>query len=705
MWLRLRMLLVFLAALMVVLTAWRVVFWLTFSAAAGEVAKSTLARAFYLGFKFDLRLALLLIAPFLLLGAPRAFDASRSLHARRFWINHFALLAVLLSLFHAIDIGNYAYLKGRLDASALRYFRDPLISLRMVWESYPVVWGFIGLLLLGIILRVAFERSMPRPLPEAPAGRPARPWQRWVLGAAVGAAYIAGLYGKASYYPLRWSDAFFTTQTFVSDLAVNPVLLFANTLAAAEGERAYDVAAFTARFDRVAHYLGVELPNRESLSLARYVRPLPLGSGRLNVVLIFLESFGAHQLGAFGNQLNPSPSFDSIAKESLLFRRFYTPRGGTARGVFATLTGIPDAQTFRTASRNPRTITQNTVLNSFAGYRKFYFLGGSASWANIRALFSHNLKDLEIYEEGSFKEARVDVWGIPDYYLFEEANRVLRNVTAAPFFAFIHLSGNHRPYTIPKDIPGFELRTEDQGALLDHGFESLEEFNSFRLLDFSLGHFFELARREAYWGNTVFAITSDNGGGGHNHNLPGCDDALRIVAYHAPFAICAPRLIAGGRVSDDMATQMDILPTLASIAGVSALNTTLGRNLLDPQATDPGVSFIYRTRGPQGEIVLVDHDWTLVVDPDGSNSRLYRCGAEGPVRDAPEQAQSMYELALGLYQASKFLAYNNAPVRYEAEDPATLRGDSAEGATRTVVPPAPPPTRSGQQAPRGRGDG
>jgi hypothetical protein len=318
-------------------------------------------------------------------------------------------------------------------------------------------------------------------------------------------------------------------------------------------------------------------------------------------------------------------------------------------------------------------------------------LPGRKRGLTVRALFSHNLRTSG--SRRSFKEARVDVWGIPDYYLFEEANRVLRNVTAAPFFAFIHLSGNHRPYTIPKDIPGFELRTEDQGALLDHGFESLEEFNSFRLLDFSLGHFFELARREAYWGNTVFAITSDNGGGGHNHNLPGCDDALRIVAYHAPFAICAPRLIAGGRVSDDMATQMDILPTLASIAGVSALNTTLGRNLLDPQATDPGVSFIYRTRGPQGEIVLVDHDWTLVVDPDGSNSRLYRCAprAGEDARAGAEHAR----LALGLF-CPKFLAYNNAPVRYEAEDPAKLRGGSGEGRAERV-PPA-PPDQSGQQA-------
>ena len=99
-------------------------------------------------------------------------------------------------------------------------------------------------------------------------------------------------------------------------------------------------------------------------------------------------------------------------------------------------------------------------MNAFKDHRKFYFLGGSASWANIRGLLANNIPGLEIYEEGSYTSPRVDVWGISDLSLFEEANDVLKN-SDEPFFAIIQTSGNHRPYTIPEDNKGFKILAED----------------------------------------------------------------------------------------------------------------------------------------------------------------------------------------------------------------------------------------------------
>ena len=73
-------------------------------------------------------------------------------------------------------------------------------------------------------------------------------------------------------------------------------------------------------------------------------------------------------------------------------------------------TGIPDIELNKTSSRNPLIVDQHTIINSFDNYKKFYFLGGSASWANIRGLLTANIPNLEIYEEGSYASPRVDVW-------------------------------------------------------------------------------------------------------------------------------------------------------------------------------------------------------------------------------------------------------------------------------------------------------
>ena len=123
------------------------------------------------------------------------------------------------------------------------------------------------------------------------------------------------------------------------------------------------------------------------------------------------------------------------------------------------VTGIPDvAPATSTSSRNPAAVDQHTIINDFEGYNKFYFLGGSTSWANIRGLLTNNIQDLHLYEQEDYQAPKVDVWGISDKNLFLEATKVLKR-QQGPFFAVIQTADNHRPYTIPK---------EDQGAISFH---------------------------------------------------------------------------------------------------------------------------------------------------------------------------------------------------------------------------------------------
>ena len=98
-------------------------------------------------------------------------------------------------------------------------------------------------------------------------------------------------------------------------------------------------------------------------------------------------------------------------------------------------------------------VDQHTVLDDFTGHARFYFLGGSASWANLRGLLSHNIRGLRLHEQDSFRSPRVDVWGISDKNLFLEADAVLRTVRE-PFFAIIQTAANHRPYTIAEEDLG-----------------------------------------------------------------------------------------------------------------------------------------------------------------------------------------------------------------------------------------------------------
>jgi phosphoglycerol transferase MdoB-like AlkP superfamily enzyme len=275
--------------------------------------------------------------------------------------------------------------------------------------------------------------------------------------------------------------------------------------------------------------------------------------------------------------------------------------------------GIPDVSSWQASAHNPLAVDQSSIANAFTGYDKFYFLGGSANWSNIRGMLAHNLDGLKIYEEGSYPGVPVvDVWGISDEDLFLAANDALRRETK-PFFAIIHTAGNHRPYDIPKVTHGFKIEKVDTDALRANGFESNEEYNSFRYLDHSLGVYFAAARKEKYFDNTIFVMYGDHGTrtGAPGETLTLGD--LSPVVYHVPMVVYAPGFVKQGRRIDTPSSHVDILPTVASFAGRPYVNRTLGVDLLDPAAASRSVAFVFTTFHDPPDIELFEHGRSEIV--------------------------------------------------------------------------------------------
>jgi phosphoglycerol transferase MdoB-like AlkP superfamily enzyme len=414
----------------------------------------------------------------------------------------------------------------------------------------------------------------------------------------------------------------------------------------------------------MANYLGVAQLDSNSLNYARAVYPSgPLPAGQKpNIILVICESFSAYKSSMWGNPLNPTPYFDSLCKQGIFFDHCFTPSYGTARGVWATVTGIPDVEAPKTSSRNPVIVDQNTILNSFHGYEKFYFIGGSASWANIRGLLKYNIDGLKLYEQDDYNAEKIDVWGISDKNVFLNANKILGQ-QKKPFFAIIQTADNHRPYTIPtEDLNEFRKVDLPEDSLKKYGFFSNDELNAFRYTDFSYRKFIEAAQKQPYFKNTVFVFVGDHGIRGDAGNMfPHAWNQQALTTVHVPLLFYYPGL-KGYRKTNNC-SQVDVLPSIAGFISEPYINTGMGRNLFDSALyADPFRSSSAFIIDPdEKKIGMIGGDYYLRKTLGKPGYELASIRNNDPI---PAKVEDSVKSVLGkyveaYYETARYLLYHN----------------------------------------------
>lgn len=658
----------------------RLAFFYAFSRTAQDYQPKDISKAFQIGMSFDLRLALAIVLPLAVLGWIPALSPERK-PQRTAWLIYFTLVTGIVAVFYALDFGFFAYLNSRLNATILKFVENPLISAEMVWQTYPVVvitlaWlaalVAIFFLLKELVFSVLSKQSLAvvssRSANSAAAVAPKRRFKAssWAKGFAVFLIYFAGLWGHASQYPLRWSEAFFSGNPFVAAVALNPVLYFADTVNLRAAN--YEEKLVRKAYPQMSGFLGVDEPDVAKLNYLRGGRAenidadRSVGTKRPNIVYIIMESFAAYRTKHFGGQFEATPYFDKMADEGTLFTNFFVPSEATARSLFAVFTSLPDVAVGKTSTRNPLVVNQNSLMNAFLDYKHFYFIGGSASWGNIRGVVANNVDNINIVEEGMYKSPRTDVWGISDLAMFKEADERLAK-EKEPFFAVIQTAGYHRPYTIPVERDGFEIKTLTQKQLDDAGYGSNEDYNSLRFSDFSLGRFIEIAKKNPYFKNTLFVIHGDHGlPSGRATTLKPGYAQFGFSRWHVPLLLYGPSVMPTPRKIDKIASELDVMPTLAAWANQPAWNNSLGRDLFDPKFDKDRSAFLYVWYQTPPQIGVITDKYYTYGSP-GAVKGYFDYHSEEPQKDRtpefPEDAKKLVDQAEGFHETAKYLLYHN----------------------------------------------
>jgi len=608
--------------------------------------------SFWLGLKYDLRWIAFILSPIAFFSLFLKLSPFYSDKNKKIWTIYLGIITLLVLFFYGADFGQFAYINARLNADALIFAEDPKESLQMIWQSYPVIWILIGLFGAVLMMIWMFRKTHVNIEGKNLSIHKFSYKKKWHFLAVLILGWF--MYGFFTFKPLNFFRAFNLNNEFKSNLALNPLQNFFSTLRFRKPD--YDTKA-KENFSTIANFLAIE-KNNETNPYSRIVYPgTKVLERQPNIVLVICESFSMYKSSMSGNILNSTPYFNDLCKQGIFFNRCFSPTFGTARGVFATVTGIPDVLLSKFATRDTVTVKQRTIINNFEEYEKFYFIGGRSQFNNFTGLIN-NIKGVTIYEEGKYKSAKENVWGISDKNLFLEANTVLAK-QQNPFFAIIQTADNHRPFKIPTEDNDFVQKNISDEVLKKNGFESLKEYNSFAYSDFCFKKFIEAAKKNTYFNNTIFVFVGDHGLEGNASAVyPKAWMDQRLADEHIPLLFYSPNLLTAQQRNETV-SQIDILPTIAGMIQQPYINTTLGRDLLDSTKKENAAFIIYHAPGWIG---MVTDDYFYRKNIRIKKEELVTA-TNKPLNLTPLQQDSVKKylstLTTSFYETARWMLVNN----------------------------------------------
>ena len=283
-----------------------------------------------------------------------------------------------------------------------------------------------------------------------------------------------------------------------------------------------------------------------------------------NVVLITIESYSAEFLKMYGNEQNITPFLDSLATKSLVFSNLYAVGNRTVRGLEAVTLCLPPTAGESVVKRvdNKEKFSTGSVFKQ-KGYNVKYLYGGDAYFDNMQDFFGGN--GYEIVDKKTFKPNEItfqNIWGVCDEDMYNKAITEMNSEFKEnkPFFNHIMTVSNHRPFTYPNDridIPG-DAKSREGGV---------------KYTDFAMKEFFNKAKKQPWFANTVFVILAD-----HCASSSGKTE-LPIDKYRIPAMVYSPGFIAPKHYTNLM-SQIDVMPTVFGLLNFSYQSKFFGQDVL-----------------------------------------------------------------------------------------------------------------------------
>lgn len=558
-----------------------------------------LLRMWVTGLRYDLRIAGMAVAPFLLLGLGLA---GWSKGWESLWRSLPLWFGVTAFIVASVAIGNYFYYQtyhNHIDVFAFGLFDDDTRAvLANLWQDYPVVKGVLAAVILAfppVWFSYHIRTMALRPWPGALF------WAVLVLSVILVAIAARGSVGA---FPLRRGNAQVSELTVLNKLTPNGLMAIDWAI------KDHQADIFFEKVDAAEKIKLLGATGLDSLTGRTPVNTW-LADNKPHVVMSLMESFGSNMLALDEPSKNDLlGSLREPLRQDFVFKRFVSEGNGTAPSLAALFFHSP-VENLSHSSAQYKTLTGTPFsIYKQAGYRVIFISPGNMMWRNlvnylpaqgVDALYDQNAL-LEMYPE-SAKE--MTDWGLPDEYAYRLAEALLKEAKQ-PLFISILTVTNHPPYVVPTHYaPQPVIVTDGVRRHAEAG--QIDQLNILRTYQYAadaFGRFVTTIKSSSLGTHTLLAASGDH----QMRRVKAYYPAEQMLDRAVPFYLYVPKAVLD-RVPwhfDPVrpGSHKDIFPTLYAFSLSDMPYQALGgRNLLAPQ-DDPMRAFGYNE--------------TLWIDADGA---------------------------------------------------------------------------------------
>ena len=458
----------------------------------------------------------------------------------------FVFISAGVLAFNAWDIAYYSYTFKRISYDYLLFMLNSTETNSLAGVFLLEFWWLFLLFLLSLTVLIWSERKFKSDSFAVDN------WKSWLFYPVVLAGFVIIGRGGFQLKPIGILDATIYTTVEKSPIVLNSAFTMIKTI--------------EFRGVEPKHYF-TEAEEKKYFNPIRVSTPQNVLKDSTNVVFLLLESFGSAYVGP-GNPDSYTPFLDSILNQSVYFSNGYA-NGRTSMDALPTiLSSIPAwmDEPFILSSYSSNQFSGLPQILRKKGYETAFFHGatnGSMRFDSYCAAtgIDHYFGRKEYKNEKHFDGN----WGIWDHHMLNWSIDKM-NEFKKPFFSMIFTLSSHHPFSIPSEYKSkIKMGPEPICGTLSY-------------VDLALQEFFDKAKKQPWYKNTLFVICADHTG---PTNRP--EKATLDMRYRIPIAFFDP----SGKLKPQKPTvslqQIDIYPTILDLLNIQSKYYSIGSSYFSKQ--------------------------------------------------------------------------------------------------------------------------